>query len=127
MDNNKATNASNLFKVGQFNSKFNEILEINLPLADIMQSTGLEAHIRKRHENCLRYLDKISEIIENPDFIGKNQREPNSIELIKVYEDNILIAIKLDESSNSLYIASLYEVKQSRIDSRLHSGRLKRF
>lgn len=118
---------SKLFKVGEYNKKFNDILNCNLPLTDIMQSVGLEVHIRNRHPNCIKYIDKIGDIIKAPDYIGTNKKEPNSIELVKIYDENILLAIKLDKNSNGLYVASLYEVKDSKISKRLHSGRLKPF
>ena len=116
-----------IFKVGEYNQKFNDILNCNLPVVDIIQSTGLEIHIRKRHPNCINYLENIEEIIKSPDYIGTNKKEPNSIELVKCYDENIQIAIKLDKDSNGLYVASLYNVKNSRIQQRLHSGRLKPF
>ncbi len=56
-----------------------------------------------------------------------NTKEPSSIELVKKYDENILIAIKLDKDSNGLYVASLYEIKDSKISKRLYSGRLKPF
>ncbi|MHC1748212.1 MAG: hypothetical protein AB9856_07470 [Cellulosilyticaceae bacterium] len=116
-----------LFKVGEYNQKFNDLLSCTLPVVDIMQSVGLEVHIRNRHPNCVNYIGKIGEIIEAPDYVGINKKEPSSIELVKKYDDHILIAIKLDKDSNGLYVASLYEVKDSKISKRLHSGRLKRF
>ena len=116
-----------IFKVGEYNQKFNDILSCNLPTVDIMQSVGLEVHIRNRHPNCVSYIEKIAEIIQSPDYVGMNSKEPSSIELVKKYDENILIAIKLDKDSNGLYVASLYEVKDSKISKRLHSGRLKPF
>lgn len=116
-----------LFKVGEYNQKFNDILNCNLPIVDIMQSVGLEVHVRNRHPNCIGYIDKIKDIIQSPDYVGMNTKEPSSIELVKKYDKNILVAIKLDKNSNGLYVASLYEVKDSKISKRLHSGRLKPF
>lgn len=50
----------------------------------------------------MKYLDKINEILDNPDFIGINPNEENSIELIKKFNDNVLIGIKLDTDKNYL-------------------------
>ncbi len=127
MNETKENSQQKLFKVGEYNQKFNDILSCNLPVVDIMQSVGLEVHIRNRHPNCVSYIQKIGEIIQSPDYIGMNKKEPSSIELVKKYDENILIAIKLDKNSNGLYVASLYEVKDSKISKRLHSGRLKSF
>ena len=111
-----------LFKVGEYNKAYNEILEINLPIVDIMQSQGFAVHIEKRHPECIKYIPMIPEIICSPDYIGTNQKEPNSIELVKILDQNVLLAIKLDTKAGGLYVASLYEVRDSKISNRLHSG-----
>ncbi len=119
--------ADKLFTVGKFKQEYNEKLNTDLPCLDIVQSQGLAKHISKRHPNQIQYLNDIQDILNNPDYIGINSKEPNSIELIKVYSDNILIAIKLDCNNNYYYIASLYNVSTSKINNRLNSGRLKNF
>ena len=85
--------------------------------------------LKSRHEKCLKYIDYIPDIINHPDYIGINPNETrtDSIELIKRYKDNILIGIKLDKSSNYLYISTMYDIQESKIQRRLHSGRLKEF
>ena len=59
--------------------------------------------------------------------INPNETRADSIDLIKRYKDNILIGIKLDKSSNYLYISTMYNIQESKIQRRLHSGRLKKF
>ena len=120
-------NTDNLYNVGNYKQDFNDILQINLPCTTIYQSVGLESHIKKKHSNYLIYLDNIPDIISNPDYIGKNPKESNSIEFIKCYDDNIKLAIKLDTKNNYLYVASLYEIKDSKLQRHLDSGRLKIF
>lgn len=115
----------NLNTVGYYDGKYNNLLKIDLPCVPIFVSDGLRKHIQSRHSNCLCYISKIPDIISNPDYIGKNPTEPNSIELVKTYDDNIQIGIKLDTSKDYLYVATLFDIKQSKIDRRLHSGRLK--
>lgn len=114
------------FEVGVYSGQYDVILGINLPKLNIVQSEGLEKHIAKRHPSCLQYLDKISEIISSPDYIGINPKEPDSFELIKQYSDNVLIGIKLDIKNNYYYVATLHDIKQAKINTRLHSGRLKK-
>lgn len=116
----------NLNKVGEYTGEYNNLLNINLPCLPIYASDGLIKHIQARHSNCIGYISQIPDIISNPDYVGKNPTEPNSIELVKVYGDNIQIGIKLDVSNNYLYVATLFDVRQSKINRRLHSGRLKR-
>ena len=115
----------NLNKVGEYAGEYNNLLNINLPCLPIYVSDGLSKHIQARHSNCMGYISKIPDIISTPDYVGKNPTEPNSIELVKVYADNIQIGIKLDVSKNYLYVATLFDIKQSKIARRLNSGRLK--
>lgn len=118
-----------LIKVGNYNKKFNELLGINITQEEIFRSKGLPAHLVKRnHGNCLKYIDYISDIIEHPDYIGINPNEDNqSIELVKKYKDNILLGIKVDLSTNSLYISTMFDLQESKLQRRIHSGRLVKY
>ncbi len=117
----------NYFIVATYDGRYNSILNTDLPKLNIVQSNGLEKHISKKHPDCLKYLNKIHEIIVAPDYVGTNPKEINSFELIKRYDDNILIGIKLDIKNNYYYVATLHDIKQPKIDNRLFSGRLKRW
>lgn len=65
-------------------------LPVDFENKTIYQSAGLIKHIEKRHPECLDYMNKISEIISNPDYCGVNPNENNpSCELIKIFDDNI--------------------------------------
>lgn len=84
--------------------------------------------IKRKHFKCIKYIDSIPDIIEKPDYIGVNPNEQgSSIELIKKYDDNILIGIKLDADGEYLYVSTMHDVQESKIIRRLHSGRLKDF
>lgn len=118
-----------LLIVGKYNPKFNEILGLDLEELDIYRSKGLPAHmIKRKHFNCLKYIDFIPDIIENPDFIGVNPNESGkSIEIIKRYKDNVMIGIKLDTDGEYLYVSTVHDVQESKIKRRLHGGRIKEF
>ncbi|MCD7906028.1 MAG: hypothetical protein LUG24_10875 [Clostridiales bacterium] len=117
-------------KVGKYNLDFNDILGLDIEELDIYRPKGLYAHMKKRnHDRCLKYIDKIPEIVENPDYIGVNPNEKGgeSLELIKKYKGNVLVGIKLDKNNNHLYVSTMYAVQDSKIERRLFSGRIKRF
>jgi hypothetical protein len=118
-----------LFHVGEYNKEFNDLLNINITQTQIYRSEGLGTHLIKRdHQNCLQYLDRISDIIKSPDYIGINPNEKDaSIELIKQYDDNVLIGIKVDKSADLLYVSTMYTVQQSKLERRIHSGRIIKF
>ena len=120
---------SELLRVGKYNPRFNEILGLEIDELDIYRSKGLPAHmLKRRHFKCLKYIDYIPEIIENPDYIGVNPNEQvTSIELIKRYADNVMIGIKLDTDGNYLYVSTMHDIQESKISRRLYSGRLREF
>lgn len=58
---------------------------------------GAIKYIKRQHPKDLKkYFDRIHKIISTPDFVGQNPNEPNSVELVKRFEDNVLVAIKSD-------------------------------
>jgi len=119
----------NLIEVGEYCQLFNDITGANLPLRKIYRSQGLSAHlIKRKHFDCLKHIDNIKDIIESPDYIGINPNEhEETIELIKKYDKNVLIGIKLDTSENYLYVSSMYTVQDSKLNRRLFSGRIKKY
>jgi len=118
-----------LLRVGSFMEKFNNVLGTNMEPLEIFRSKGLPAHmVKRKHYKCLKYIDYIPDIIANPDYIGINPNESgDSIELVKRYEDNVLLGIKLDTEGQYLYVSTMYDVQESKVSRRLHSGRLKQF
>lgn len=108
--------------------KIKRKLEINIDTNKIILSKkGLVKHIvRHNHSNMLKYVDNIEYIINNPDYIGKNPREKGiSLEYLKVLDDNVLVAVKLDNKNNYFYVASVYEVTDAKLKSMLNSGRIR--
>lgn len=122
----KHENKNKLTRVGMYIEAFNTILNIHMPCLPILQSSGLIKHIEKRHPNCLVYIDKIPQMIKEPDYIGINGSIPDSIELVKQYGEALLLGIILDEKNGYYYVSSLYEIKEQKIKRRENSGRLKR-
>ncbi len=118
-----------LIEVGEFYQKLNDVIGSNMPLQKIYRSKGLPAHLIKRnHFFCLKHIDDIPDIIKNPDYVGINPNEgDNTIELIKVLDKNILVGIKLNTDENYLYVSTMYDVQESKLIRRLHSGRLIKF
>ena len=93
---------------------------------EVKMYPGAITHIKRRHpENLEKYFYRIPEIISNPDYVGKNPTEPNSVELIKEFDDHVLVAVKLDPSGY-IYLSSMYALNngQHKIKSRLASGRI---
>lgn len=112
----------------QFNPKFNQYLPVPLEQDFIFQSEGLPIHIAKRHPEALQYVDRIAEIIHAPDYIGINPREKTpSFELVKIFENNIQLGIKLDMENDYLFVATLHPITTAKLQHRCKSGRLQKF
>ena len=107
--------------------ELNDILGININELEIYRSKGLPTHmVKRKHYNCLKYIDYIPEIISSPDFAGINPNENGiSLELVKRYSDNVMIGIKLDKDGEYLYISTMHDIQESKIQRRLFGGRLK--
>lgn len=63
------------------------------------------------------------DIISNPDYAGIHPSEPDSIELVKILNENVLVAIKLDPKGY-LYLSSMYALTPSKVPKRIKNGRL---
>jgi len=112
--------------VGKYRPEFNSLLGISLPCVVITVSDGLIKHINSHHPDCTVYYEKIPEIIADPDFIGTDPTKKDSVELIKIYQDSILIAITLSSQGDEFYVATLFDVTSDKISRRVLSGRYKK-
>lgn len=111
-----------LILLGQLSIQVISLLKIPEQEIKIYRSKGLLAHLLKRkHYKAAKYLDYISDIIENPDYAGMSDGQ---IELVKIFKDNIFLSIKLDVTKQIYYVATIFDVNQSKIDSYCKSGRL---
>lgn len=99
---------------------------LSCPSNEVFMFPGAVKHIKKNHASILMtYYSDIPDIISNPDYVGQNPKEPNSVELYKIIGDDLLIAIKLDPSGY-FYLGSFYDLHNGpkKIQKRLRSGRI---
>ncbi|MCL2020090.1 MAG: PBECR2 nuclease fold domain-containing protein [Oscillospiraceae bacterium] len=119
----------NLIVMGVYNTNINDILDINIETQTIYRSKGLPTHIiKQKHFNCLKYIDNIPEIIANPDYVGLHKEKGGvfSVEYVKAFKLNVLVAVKVDGKSDYLYVSTVHDVQESKLQRRLHSGRFKK-
>lgn len=119
-------NLSEMTCVGEYREEFNIITGQSLPCGPIYKSSGLIKHVKDHHPGSEGNVALIPQIIASPDYIGKHPNEPDSIELIKTFSNNVMVCIKLDKHKDYLYVASVYEISNRKICNRLHSGRIKK-
>ena len=91
-------------------------------------SNGLEKHLKgRRHEKMIPYLEKLDYLLNHPDYVGKNPKQPDtSFECIKVIDENVLVAVKLDKKRDYYFVASVYDVTQGKLDHMIESGRVRK-
>lgn len=119
--------SDNLLPVGEYIEKFNMLTGQNLPCGQIVKSSGLYKHVKKHHPEQVSNLLLVPQIISSPDYIGHNPKEPNSIELVKVLSENVMVCVKLNADAQYHYVASVYAISDGKLQSRIRSGRLKKF
>ena len=115
--------------VGKHNKRINDILGLNLDELDIFRSSGLIAHLLKRkHYSAIKYLDKIPDIIQNPDYVGINPNENGvSYELVKQIKDHFVLGIKLESNGKYLFVSTFHRIAEKDVNKQLNSGRLKNY
>ena len=115
-------------EVGRIKSEYFRILKLDDSI-DIVKVNmeNLKKHLEKRnHDNMIKYLSRISELLENPTYIGINPREKGrSIEYVIQLDENVLIGIKLDYKNEYFYIATMHEISELKLNQRIKNGRLK--
>ena len=115
-------------QVGRIKSEYFRILKLDDSI-DIVKVNmeNMKKHLEKRnHDNMIKYLSRISELLENPTYIGINPREKGrSIEYVIQLDENVLIGIKLDYKNEYFYIATMHEISELKLNQRIKNGRLK--
>lgn len=114
-------------QVGRIKSEYFRILKLDDSI-DIVKVNmeNLKKHLERNHDNMIKYLSRISELLENPTYIGINPREKGrSIEYVIQLDENVLIGIKLDYKNEYFYIATMHEISELKLNQRIKNGRLK--
>ena len=82
--------------------------------------------MKQKHFKAVDYIDRIPDIISAPDYIGIRRNNGEiTIEFIKCSKDNIILCAKLSPDDRSMYVATMFDISQRKIDRFLHSGRIK--
>lgn len=119
-------------KVGKIKNSISESLELELPKT-VYASPGVINHINKRHSRQFtkkiknNIIDIIEKIIKDPEYVGLDYRRVagGSIELIKTIDNIILLlGLEIDLDDEYIYVATMYPITFSKLNSRICRGRL---
>lgn len=118
-------NTHEIQTAGYLKQEIIDMLGISFPVGEVKIYPGAIKHIKNTHPDAfIKYFQDIPSIIENPDYVGVHPKEPNSIELVKVINEDVLVAIKLDPKGY-LFVSSMYDLTPQKVPKRLLNGRLK--
>lgn len=126
MKNNQSATVNQPIVVGTLPQVIVDTYNLTCTSSDVKMFPGFVKHVQKRHPGIYEaYSSHIKDIIEQPDYVGQNPKESNSVELVKILNDHMLIAIKLDPSGY-LFLSTMFDLKNgpAKIQKRLNSGRL---
>lgn len=95
--------------------------EFKLTECDILIGEKNINHIKSKHEDVLNnYSDKLTDIIKFPDYIGIHPNK-KSIELIKQFDKNLLVAIRI-KNKNPIWVKSFYDISNDKLQTYIDSG-----
>jgi hypothetical protein len=112
-------------KICILKKKYLNVLNIqNCKCRIVYLTVSTEFHILKRHPQDYEiYSNRITEVLSKPDYIGKSPVNPNRMELVKVFDDVVLVSVKINKAG-ILYITSMYTIGNHQLNSRIKNGRL---
>ena len=116
-------------KIGVFSAQIIEILELNIPAgAPIYIADSNIEHMKTFHpDDFAQYGSELSNIIANPDYVGKNAKD-DSIEFTKEYYINgeyVKVAVRIS-THNIYYARSMYVLNPKRVKNFIAKGTLKK-
>lgn len=120
-------------RVGYFKEKMATAIGVKFT-GTIYASDRVLQHIRKRHgkhlnkkviNNPIEYMKKI---IDAPDYIGVYKSTDNviNIELIKKFNEYILVGIEIDNNKDFINVLTMYPITERKIYNKLYRGKIKK-
>ncbi|WP_294156442.1 hypothetical protein [uncultured Clostridium sp.] len=119
-------------KVGKIKESLSEYLELSIPKI-VYASPGVINHIKKRHGKQFtkkvkdNIIDIVERIIKDPDYVGVEYDKENthSIDLVKKVDNIIiLLGLEIDVEGEYIYVATMYPLTVSKLNTRIFRGRL---
>ena len=114
--------------VGILNDKIINLLNLDPDLEgkEIFLSSKRKMHMKKHKREFLDFEKSFNEIhlvINEPNYVGLHP-DGQSIQFIKVTNENVLLAVKLDKY---LDVRTMYVITDNKLQNYLNSGRIKKF
>lgn len=112
-------------EVGSLRKEIIDMLGLELEERKVLISAGNIKHMKKEHpKDYEKYGQLIPKIIAYPDYVGIHPKN-GSIQYIKEVSNGILIAVRAS-SSGVLFVRSLYELSEGKLELYIKSGTIKK-
>ena len=96
--------------IGTFDiSKYN--INITTTTNEVILTDERKWHILKRYPEVKPYINKINEILSNPDNVYLETKKENTLWLIKKNDQNVKITLKLQVIKNKKYKNSIIQMQ----------------
>ncbi len=106
--------------VGKIDKNRYKSIANNITTKDVVLLPKQIEHIEERHKGVyLKYKNEINNILDNPDYIFKDPKHKNTALLIKKYDNNVEVVLKLNTNTkNNLKnsIITMWEIKDKRLE-----------
>lgn len=100
-------------------SKYKSIAN-NITTKDVVLLPKQIEHIEKRHKGIYsKYKNEINNILNSPDYIFKDPKHKNTALLIRKYDNNVEVVLKLNTDTKNNYknsIITMWEIKDKRLE-----------
>lgn len=114
--------------VGKFDaSKYN--LNLIATTNDVILTKNRFYHIAENHPETLKYVKKIKKVLDNPDMIYKETKLVDTVWIVKKFENNVKITIRLNtvkygKKNYKHSIIQMQFLEGKRIERYLNSNRV---
>lgn len=125
---NKYNQQINDMKVGKFDiSKYSDKFQTTTD--DVILTPERKQHIIDRHPEVIEYIDKLEDILNNPSKIYEQLSKEDTIWIVKEYDKNIKVTLKLNTVSNlrekgyKNSIVQMQIMRESEINRNIKNGK----
>lgn len=84
-------------------------------------------HILEHHPEVVKYLDLIPDILKDPDFIFWEVNRNNTVWLVKKYDKNIKLTIKISSPQDKHFKNSIIQMqimRESEVERNVRNGNI---
>lgn len=92
----------------------------NIATKDVVLLPKQIEHIEERHKGVYdKYKNELTNILNNPDYIFKDPKHKNTALLVRKYDNNIEVVLKLNTDTKNNFknsIITMWEIKDKRLE-----------